>query len=300
MAKARPYLKCRGTPLSDVKLEEWPVDVSRKTDPPIPIGPPQTVDGVRCVKVYASCGWLRKLVFGHSTFQVHESDLVGCVIRTMRACVTECLSGKRQEQVVEAKPAGLSLLASFESEDEALENSAGPIHYDEPEAKKVRSDSGSIRKPAWASIMLGETTVLARCGKGPTMFIELSELAINALVKAVINECQNSKAEIGSSSSAPWLPASILEPCDSGKIEWSAAKQSFRILYIATNSKTVGTTCVRVPYESYDGKTFSQEQRLKVARSVREKARTTWNSKDLSQRPRYIVNSLEATSSGQE
>ena len=80
IAKARPSLKCRVAPLNDVRLQEWPLDVSRKTDQPIPIGLPQTVDAVRCVKVYASCAWLHKMVLSRYTFQVHESDIVGCVV----------------------------------------------------------------------------------------------------------------------------------------------------------------------------------------------------------------------------
>ena len=47
--------------------------------------------------------------------------------------------------------------------------------------------------------MLKEMAVLVRCAKGPTMFIELSELGINALVKAVINECQNAQCRSMSS-----------------------------------------------------------------------------------------------------
>ena len=47
--------------------------------------------------------------------------------------------------------------------------------------------------------MLKEMAVLGRGAKGPAMFIELSELGINALVKAVINECQNAQCRSMSS-----------------------------------------------------------------------------------------------------
>ena len=87
---------------------------------PVPVGPPETYEGVRSVLVGSNVRWLKKLCFRHSAFQSDEAHFIHQAIHDLRAK----LSGEAQEASVQDVGAAALVEGHSSQEEESADQGA--------------------------------------------------------------------------------------------------------------------------------------------------------------------------------
>ena len=297
VVKRARTLKRQDTPSSEnFMMEEWPVVFVKGASMPVPVGPPMLKLQKRCVRIYATCGWLQKIAFGHAAYQQHEAEYTRSVITRIRALANA--AHNKAHVIVEASHAPVLQdddLAGLDdvSDDPDSQGSQARSHSANSQGSEARVGCGRRQNACWVAVDLDDVPLHVLLGKGVTIFVDLGSDNIKTLVDALRAE-RRSQGDAASPrqplEDEPVDGGSCLLPKDQGRVSWSATRHSFVLTYHSVKAKRILTHSrpdIMVPRNSPDGISLSRQTVLEDCAKKVEKARIIWDVLDRSDSERY-------------